>query len=62
MAENPSDSDSDASDFGEFDSKELFTHTEFSNTIDVGRIIAIYSSQTINKPFFLCKFLGKIFV
>ena len=62
MAENPSDSDSDASNFGEFDNKELFTHTDFFNTIGVGRIIAIYSNQTINKPFFLCKFLGKIFV
>ena len=36
--------------------------TDFFNTIGVGRIIAIYSNQTINKPFFLCKFLGKIFV
>ena len=33
---------------------ELFSHTEFSNTIDVGKIIAIYSSETVNEPFFLC--------
>ena len=38
---------------------ELFTHTEFSNAIDVGRIIATYSNQTVNEPFFLCKLLRK---
>ena len=36
---------------------ELFSHTEFSNTIDVGKIIAIYS--TVNEPFFLCRVLEK---
>ena len=60
--------DSDAREFGKFDDEfveyednitsdvkenELLTHTELSNTIDVGRIIAIYSSQTVNGPFFL---------
>ena len=64
------DDDSDVSDFGEFDDEfdeyeddvtydmeenKLFTHTEFSNVIDIGRIIAIYSSQTVNEPVFLCK-------
>ena len=52
--------DFDVSDFGEFhdefdeyeddlspdmEKNELFTNTEFSNTIDVVRIISIYSSQ-----------------
>lgn len=37
---------------------ELFTHSEFSNTI-LGRIIAIYSSQTVNEPFFLYKVFEK---
>ena len=61
--------DSDVSVFGEFDEfdeheddgtsdmeeNKLFIHPEFSSTIDVGRIITIYSSQTVNEPFFLCK-------
>lgn len=38
---------------------KLFLHTEFSNTIDIGKIIAIYSSQTVNEPFFLYKVFEK---
>ena len=38
---------------------ELFSHTEFSNTIDVGKIIAIYSGETVNKRFFLCRVIEK---
>ena len=68
------DDDSDASDFGGFDDEfvdykddvtsdmeenKLFTNTEFSYTIDLSRIIAIYSSQTVNEPFLLCKVLEK---
>ena len=39
--------------------RALFPHADFSNTIDVGRIIATYSSQTVNEWFFLCKVLEK---
>lgn len=38
---------------------ELFTQIEFLSTIGIGRIIAIYSCQTENDPFFLCKVLEK---
>ena len=38
---------------------KLLTRTKFSNTIDAGRIIAIYSSETLNEPFLLCNFLEK---
>ena len=38
---------------------KLLLHTEFSNTIDIGKSIAIYSSQTVNEPFFLYKVFEK---
>ena len=38
---------------------KLLLHIEFSNTIDIGKIIAIYSSQTVNEPFFLYKVFEK---
>ena len=38
---------------------KLLLHTEFSNTIDIGKIIAIYSSQSVNEPFFLYKVFEK---
>ena len=56
--------DSEARDYGDFDDefdeyednvasdmeeRALFPHADFSNTIDVGRIIATYSSQTVNE-------------
>ena len=61
--EEPDDSDVD--EFFDYDDSkdealsdmeknELLSHIEFSNTIDVGKIIAIYSSETVNEPFFLC--------
>ena len=65
--------DFDVSDFGEFhdefdeyeddlspdmEKNELFTNTEFSNTIDVVRIISIYSSQTVNELFFLSLYVN----
>ena len=68
------DDDSDVSDFAEFDDEfgeyedyatsdmeenELFTHPEFSSTIDVGEIIAIHLSRIVNQPFFLCKVIEK---
>ena len=37
---------------------ELLTHTEFSYTIDVGQIIAIYSSQTVKEPLFLSSYVN----
>ena len=43
----------------DMEENEVFSHTEFSSTIDVGKIIAIYSSETVNEPFFLCKVLEK---
>ena len=43
----------------DMEEKELFSHTEFSNAIDVGKIIAIYSTETVNKPFFLFLKKGK---
>ena len=61
MVENPCNNYFD-DDFGEFDDEfdeyeddvtsdreenELFTYTEFSNTLDVCRSIAIYSSQAV---------------
>lgn len=65
--------DFDVSDFGEFhdefdeyeddlspdmEKNELFTNTEFSNTIDVVRIISIYSSQTVNELFLLSLYVN----
>ena len=66
--EEPDDSDVD--EFFDYDDSkdeapsdmeknELLSHIEFSNTIDVGKIIAIYSSETVNDPFFLCRVLEK---
>lgn len=51
--------DSDISDFGNFHDFELFTHIEFLNTINVGRITPVYSIQTVNEPFFLCHLIEK---
>ena len=48
------DDDSEDDAQSDMEENELFSHTEFSNTIDVGKIIAIYSSETVNEPFFLC--------
>ena len=66
--EEPDDSDADEffddDDYeddaqSDMEENELFSHAEFSNTIDVGKIIAIYSSETVNKPFFLCRVIEK---
>ena len=51
------DDDSEGDAQSDMEENELFSHTEFSNTIDVGKIIAIYS--TVNEPFFLCRVLEK---
>ena len=53
------DDDSEDDVQSDMEENELFSHTEFSNTIDVGKIIAIYSSETVNDPFFLCRVLEK---
>ena len=39
--------DSSESNLEESDDSDV----EFSSTIDVGKIIAIYSSETVNEPF-----------
>ena len=53
------DDDSEDDVQSDMEENELFFHTEFSNTIDVGKIIAIYSTETVNKPFFLFLKKGK---
>ena len=54
------DDDSEGDAQSDMEENELFSHTEFSNTIYVGKIIAIYSiSETVNEPFFLCRVLEK---
>ena len=54
------DDDSEGDAQFDMEENELFSHTEFSNTIYVGKIIAIYSiSETVNEPFFLCRVLEK---
>ena len=53
------DDDSENDVQSDMEESELFSHTKFSNTIDIGKIIAIYSSETLNDPFFLCRVLEK---
>ena len=53
------DDDSEGDAQSDMEENELFSHTEFSNTIDVGKIIAIYSTETVNEPFFLFLKKGK---
>ena len=53
------DDDSEDDVQSDMEENELFSHTEFSNKIDVGKIIAIYSSETVNDPFFLCRVFEK---
>ena len=53
------DDDSEDDAQSDMEENELFSHTEFSNTIDIGKIITIYSSETVIEPFFLCRVLEK---
>ena len=53
------DDDSEDDAQSNMEENKLFPHTEFSNTVDVGKIIAIYSSETVNEPFFLWRVLEK---
>ena len=53
------DDDSEDDVQSDMEENELFSHTEFSNKIDVGKIIAIYSNETVNDPFFLCRVFEK---
>ena len=44
------DDDSEDNAQCDMEENELFSHTEFSSTIDVDKIIATYSSETVNEP------------
>ena len=55
---NDDDSEDDVE--SDLEENEFFSrHIEFLNTIDFGKIIAIYSSETVNDPFFLYIVLEK---
>ena len=57
------DDDDDDNDKGipaEMEENELFHHTDFSDAIDIGGYIAIYSHCNANEPFYICKVLKRV--
>ena len=44
----------------EFEENEIFRHTDFSDIIEIGIMIAIFSHENANEPVYICKVLDKI--
>ena len=43
----------------EFEENEIFRHTDFSDIIEIGSMIAIFSHENANEAFYICKVLDK---